>query len=170
MNLRSMVVKIWVTVALRPCRSHLDTVRLLKVFLRDLDVDPGEFDRAYDQKFYQQNQLSAGIFFDRKRWGKDRLVNYDLIDLKSYIPLNDDALSPEKAVNQMPINETAKRQLLYLLENKKDLIADVSDKWDYLSSISYREFLVNHVGVTESDVFCCSSGSSWRFRCRYRVY
>ena len=126
---------------------------IVKGLLRDLDVDPGEFDRAYDQKFYQQNQLSAGIFFDRKRWGKDRLVNYDLIDLKSYIPLNDDALTPENAVNQMPINETAKRQLLYLLENKKDLIADVSDKWDYLSSISYREFLVNHVGVTEPDVF-----------------
>ena len=126
---------------------------IVKSLLRDLDVDPGEFDRAYDQKFYQHNQLSAGVFFDRKRWGKDRLVNYDLIDLKSYIPLNDDALTPENAVNQMPINETAKRQLLYLLENKKDLIADVSDKWDYLSSISYREFLVNHVGVTEPDVF-----------------
>ena len=126
---------------------------IVKGLLKDLDIDVSVFDTAYDQQFYWRNKLAGAVYFDRKRWGKDTLVNYDLSDLKSYIPLNDSTNSAKNAVDKMPISAVAKQQMLFLLENEKDLIPDVADRWEYLRTISYREFLVKYVGITEPDVF-----------------
>ncbi|MBT3619016.1 MAG: NAD(P)/FAD-dependent oxidoreductase [Porticoccaceae bacterium] len=126
---------------------------IVKGLLKDLDIDVSVFDTAYDQHFYRRNKLAGAVYFDRKRWGKDTLVNYDLSDLKSYIPLNDSTNSAKNAVDKMPISAVAKQQMLFLLENEKDLIPDVADRWEYLRTISYREFLVKYVGITEPDVF-----------------
>lgn len=126
---------------------------IVKGLLEDLDIDVSVFDSAYDQHFYRRHKLAGGVYFDRKRWGKDTLVNYDLSDLKSYIPLDTSKRSAKKAVDEMPISVDAKRQMLFLLENNKDLIPTISDKWDYLRALSYRDFLVKHLGITEPDVF-----------------
>ena len=126
---------------------------IVKGLLKDLDIDVSAFDTAYDQQFYRRNKLAGAVYFDRKRWGKDTVVNYDLSDLKSYIPLNDSTNSAKNAVDKMPISVAAKQQMLFLLENEKDLIPDVADRWEYLRTISYREFLVKYVGITEPDVF-----------------
>ena len=126
---------------------------IVKGLLKDLDIDVSVFDTAYDQQFYRRNKLAGAVYFDRKRWGKDTVVNYDLSDLKSYIPLNDSTNSAKNAVDKMPISVAAKQQMLFLLENEKDLIPDVADRWEYLRTISYREFLVKYVGITEPDVF-----------------
>jgi spermidine dehydrogenase len=126
---------------------------IVKGLLKDLDIDVSVFDTAYDQHFYRRNKLAGAVYFDRKRWGKDTVVNYDLSDLKSYIPLNDSTNSAKNAVDKMPISAVAKQQMLFLLENEKDLIPDVADRWEYLRTISYREFLVKYVGITEPDVF-----------------
>jgi len=126
---------------------------IVKGLLKDLDIDVSVFDTAYDQQFYRRNKLAGAVYFDRKRWGKDTVVNYDLSDLKSYIPLNDSTNSAKNAVDKMPISAVAKQQMLFLLENEKDLIPDVADRWEYLRTISYREFLVKYVGITEPDVF-----------------
>ena len=126
---------------------------VVKGLLKDLDIEVNTFDTAYDSEFYRRNKLAGGVHFDKKRWGKNTLINYDLIDLKNYIPLHDPKLSASKAVAEMPISDAAKQQMLFLLQNKKDLLRSVPDKWNYLSTISYRAFLVDHVGITEPDVF-----------------
>lgn len=126
---------------------------VVKGLLRDLDIEVNTFDTAYDSKFYRRNKLAGGVHFDKKRWGKNTLINYDLIDLKNYIPLHDAKLPASEAVAEMPISDAAKQQMLFLLQNKKDLLRSEADKWDYLRTISYRDFLVDHVGITEPDVF-----------------
>ena len=58
------------------------------------------------------------------------------------------------AVSRMPISDGAK-QLLSLLSTKEDQLPHipVREKWDYLYSISYRDFLDKHMGITEQEVF-----------------
>ena len=79
-----------------------DRVGRIAGWLRDLGVDKRRFNTAYDQDFYKRNGLSGGVYFDRSGWGTDRLVRFDLGDLKSYVPLAPAKLSAREAVAQMP--------------------------------------------------------------------
>ena len=56
---------------------------------------------------------------------------------------------------KMPISKAAKKQFVRLLTTKEDQIPHIKakDKTQYLSSISYREFLTKHLNITEPDVF-----------------
>ena len=129
-----------------------------KTLLRDLGVDTKRFDSAYDQKFYTRNGLRAGIHFNRKEWGVDRLVPFGLGLFDGYINLQPSALSPKEAVEQMPLSKAAKREFLRLLVTKTDQLSDMSNdgRRDYLNSISYRDFLIKHLDIHEPETspFC----------------
>ncbi len=60
---------------------------VVKGLLRDLGVDTKRFDTAYDQEFYKRHGLAAGIYFNRRDWGVDRLVLFDLGSFESFLPL-----------------------------------------------------------------------------------
>jgi spermidine dehydrogenase len=129
---------------------------VVKGLLDDLGVDVKQFDRgAYDQDFFTRNGLRAGIYFNRDQWGVDRTVPLEIGYFDGYIPLAASSLSAQQAVAQMPISEKAKKQFLRLLTLRQDQIPEISpdDKWRYLSSISYRDFLIKHIGITELEVF-----------------
>jgi spermidine dehydrogenase len=54
----------------------------------------------------------------------------------------------------MPISEAAKNEFLRLLTVEDDRIPEtVGDAQKYLSSISYRDYLSKHLGITEPEVF-----------------
>ncbi len=127
---------------------------LVKGLLRDLGVDVERFDTAYDQGFYKRNGLGPGIYFDRENWGSDRVVPYDLGSL-SYLGLASSALSPEEAVAQMPISDSAKREFERLLVTHQDQIPEIPThaKEEYLYSLSYRDFLSKHLNISEPEVF-----------------
>ncbi len=129
--------------------------RLVKSFLSDLGVRIDRFDSAYDDTFFRRHGLAGGAFFDRDNWGVDRLVRYDLSNLGSYLPLAPSDLSDADAVAQMPMSDTAKQQFLHLLTADKDVLPDLSyeEKEEYLSSISYREFLETFLGISDDEVF-----------------
>ena len=61
--------------------------RQVKSLLKDLGVDIGAFDRAYDQNFYTDNNLGAGLHFGREQWGKTAMVRFDLGCFQDYIPV-----------------------------------------------------------------------------------
>ena len=127
----------------------------VKALLRDLGVDLGRFDTAYDQDFYKRHGLAGGVVFDREHWGVDRLVRYDLGGLGGYLPLAPSDLSPAEVVRQMPMSDAARGEMLRLLTLDEDQIPDVAveDKFDYLYTLSYRDFLSKHVGISEPEVF-----------------
>ncbi len=128
---------------------------VVKSLLRDLKVDVSRFDSAYDQGFYKRHGLSGGVVFNREEWGVDRLVSYDLGALGSYLPLAPSELSAAEAVQQMPMSDSARNEMLRLLTVDEDQMPEIpaEAKYDYLYTISYRDFLSKHVGISEREVF-----------------
>ncbi|MGI9271578.1 MAG: NAD(P)-binding protein [Woeseiaceae bacterium] len=126
-----------------------------KILLDDLGVDLSRFESAFDQGFYKRNGLGASVFFDKESWGENRLVNCDLGSLRNYIPFAPPSLSTAEAVEQMPMSDAAKVEMLHLLTTTDDHMPDVplEEKEDYLYGISYRDFLSKHLGITEPEVF-----------------
>jgi spermidine dehydrogenase len=137
-----------------------------KGLLQDLGVDKKRFYTAYDRGFFKRNGLGPGIHFDRENWGVDRMIPYNLGIFEEYLPLAPPALSPKEAVAQMPISEPARREFLRLLVTDEDQMPEipVGAKARYLSTISYRDFLIKHLDIREPEVFAvlqdlpCDSG------------
>ena len=128
---------------------------IVKSLLRDLGVDLSRFDTAYDQDFYERHGLAGGVAFNREDWGVDRLIRYDLGGLGGYLPLAPTDLSAAEVVRQMPMSDAARHEMLRLLTLDEDQIPHIpaEDKLDYLYTLSYRDFLAKHVGISEPEVF-----------------
>jgi spermidine dehydrogenase len=60
-----------------------------------------------------------------------------------------------EAVQQMPMSDTARKEMLRLLTVDEDQMPGIpaGDKYDYLYTLSYRDFLSKHVGISEQEVF-----------------
>ena len=127
----------------------------VKSLLVDLGVDTKRFDSAYDQSFYRRNGLRAGIYFNRKNWGVDRIVPFHLGVFSDYLSLAPSKLSPKKAVRRMPISKPARREFLSLLTTHSDQMSEIpaAAKERYLYTISYRDFLSKHLRIREPEVF-----------------
>ncbi|MFT5484194.1 MAG: spermidine dehydrogenase [Halieaceae bacterium] len=128
---------------------------IVNELLDDLGVDTKRFEKAYDQGFYKRHGLGAGIHFNKEAWGVDRTVPFGLGFFQDYLAMAKSPLTAEEAVEKIPISDAARRELLHLLTTDEDQIPHIHGeaKWDYLSSISYREFLSRHLGITEPEVF-----------------
>ena len=121
--------------------------------LDDLGINIEKLGNAYDQSFFKRHQLAAGIHFDAKDWGENRLVRYDLGGL-GYLPLADGVQTAKEAVAAMPISAAARVQMLRLLTEQEDQIKlPDHEREEYLYTVSYRTFLEQQLGVSEPDVF-----------------
>ena len=129
--------------------------RPTKTLLDDLGVDIKRFDTAFDQNLYKRNGLRAGIFFEKKTWGVDRIVDCDLASLGGYMPLAPASATVAEAVAQMPMSDAARAEMLRLLTTTEDRMQDVpqDEKADHLWGISYHEFLEKYLDITEPEVF-----------------
>lgn len=134
-----------------PGKYSRETRRLLK----DLGVNLKRFETAFDQDFYERNGLRPGLYFDKEIWGARRMVPFNLGMFTDYLSLGSTDVTPEQAVEMIPISQPAKAQMLTLLILKEERLAHIpeDDRWEYLYKISYREFLEQHMAVTEPDVF-----------------
>jgi spermidine dehydrogenase len=128
---------------------------VVKGLLKDLHVDKDRFETAFHHDLFKKNGLRPGMYFNRESWGVDRLVPYGLGILEDYVPLAPSDLSPKQAVSQMPISVPAQRELLRLLVTDQDQMPEfqLAAKADYLSTISYRDFLIKHLNIEQPDVF-----------------
>lgn len=123
--------------------------------LKDLGVDLHRFETAFDQDFYSRHGLRAMVHFDAPNWGADRLVDCDLGTLRNYVPLAPPTTPVEQAVAQMPMSAAARREMLQLLTLTENQLPDMSmdERLDYIYSMSYRDFLKRHMGISEPEVF-----------------
>ena len=128
---------------------------VVKGLLRDLDVDINRFDTAYDQEFFKRHGLTGGVYFNRKDWGVDRIVPFDLGTFYGFLPVAPSPLSPKEAVEQMPISQAARREFLRLLVTDQDQIPEIppGSKEEYLYTLSYRDFLSKHLNIRQAEVF-----------------
>jgi spermidine dehydrogenase len=128
---------------------------VVKGLLRELGVETSRFYEAYHEEFYRTHGLGAGFYFDRPTYGVDRLVPIDLAGAWSYaLSLAPAPLSQAEAVQQMPVCEAAKRDLMRLLELDSDRLPDVSvfGEPSLLKKISYQDFLAEHLGIRNPEV------------------
>ncbi len=124
-----------------------------KQLLRDLKVDVGRFDTAFERTLYPSLGLSRGVFFNREAFGRDVLVageppraNPDAVPgaLSNVRPLKD-------FVAAFPFTEESRAQLLALYAGGRDPLAGktIGEKKEILKRTSYRDFLTKICGCSE---------------------
>ncbi|SLM46502.1 Twin-arginine translocation pathway signal [Nitrospira japonica] len=130
--------------------------RIAASLLRDLGVKFDRFVSAYDMTFFRRHALRPVTFFDGKTYGKASLVPYTLTDLSWGVPgIVRSALSPEQAVERMPLGSRAKEQLLRIMtggDNALDRIAAAA-RLGYAGSTPYFTFLREQHHADDPDVF-----------------
>ncbi len=131
-----------------------------KQLLSDLGINLSRFNTAFDQEFFRRNALGGATFFATPRFAENRLVCYPLMDYTKFLPLARPSLSVEDAVQQMPLSENARRELLILLRLKGDHLSEVpaAKQEEYLSGISYKDFLTQHLGVHDTELLSVLQG------------
>jgi spermidine dehydrogenase len=113
---------------------------IAKGLLKELGIDVQRFYKYYDQKLFDSMKLTEATFFDKETFGSDLLV---LEEASRYLGPTYSA----KAVDQMPIAEEARRDLLRLQSAKTDYLPGLTpdQKRAKLSQKSYKDFLLQDV-------------------------
>ncbi len=134
--------------------------------LKDIGVDIGRFDSAYDRGFYERNNLGAVTHFNEEVFGEDKVVRHPFCNYPNYIEgiMMGGKLTSEQAAQQAPLSDKGKAQLLRVLAGGLHLI-DVPEEElaDYIRSHSYFDYLKNTLGVDDPGVLRMArhSGLDW---------
>jgi len=135
-----------------PGRYSRTTVSLLA----DLGVKLDRFASAYDMTFFQRHALRPATFFDGRTYGKASLVPYTLTDLSWGVPgIVKSVLSPEQAVERMPLTSRTKAQLLGILTGSDRALDRISPeaRLNYAGTTPYFTFLREQFHVDDPEVF-----------------
>ena len=122
--------------------------------LDDLGVDLDRFKTAYDVDFFRRNNLGAVTYFNKKKFGEDKVVKHPFCDYPWYVEgLPRPELSYKEAVKQVPFSEEGKRQLLKVLEGGVHVLeVPREDLEGYISTHSYFDYLKTTLGVDDPGV------------------
>ncbi len=127
-----------------------------KRLLRSLSVDLTRLGNGYHQGFYAQQGLTSAIYFDHQSFGVDRLVKgYEhFCDVDLFFPIGRDGRPVSQVVNEMPLSQAARSELIRLLNLDRDLLPGrgALSEPDYLSTVSYQHFLTQDLGIREPEV------------------
>ena len=132
--------------------------------LRDeLGIDTDRFFTAVDQTLYTKLGMGQGVFFDRARWGVDRLVKGGRGN-QAEGPVPPDGWWRAFAENA-PFSERARQDFVRLHEEQTDYLPGQSteQKRATLRKTSYRDFLIKHAKVDPqvADYFQQRPHSGW---------
>jgi spermidine dehydrogenase len=122
--------------------------------LSDLGVDLQRFKSAYDASFYKSHGLGAATFFNKRTFGEDKVVRHPFCDYPGFIEgLMRPTLSNEEAVQQAPLSDAGKQQLLRILNGgQHDLQLPKEELREYVRTHSYFDYLQNTLGVDDPAV------------------
>jgi spermidine dehydrogenase len=130
---------------------------VVNTLLAALGVDIERFGRYFDQSLYPGLGLSRGSFFDRDRFGRDRLVSGDPTDwVCDDIPRHGRNGRPiERFIADFPVSELARRQLLELYATPRvtlDRFTSGTAREAYLARTSYTRFLRDDWGLGDDAI------------------
>lgn len=120
--------------------------------LADIGVSVVKMKKAFDQNFYPDQMLSRGVFFDKRNFGETKIVSGDPgRAVSDDIPA--DRLNGRKIedfINDFPLNDADKADLIELHVRPKDYLAGMSveEKIAWMDKHSYRQFLAEKVGLS----------------------
>jgi spermidine dehydrogenase len=129
----------------------------VNALMRELGVETERFRALFDQQLYPGLGLSRASFFDRERFGTDRLVTGDPTDwVADDIPPDRRNGRPLEAfIGDFPLSPESRRQLLEVHTSRRVDLARLPDdaaREDYLSKTSYSEFLRRDWGLSDEAV------------------
>jgi spermidine dehydrogenase len=148
--------------------------------LKELGIDTQKFYQYYDRKLFESMHLKSATFFDRETFGQDLLwphviVGYD----ETYT--GGKALTPQ-ALAQMPIAETARKDILRLQTESVDYFPelDANQTRAKLIKTSYKDFLLRYAKVhpdvakvfqsSTHDLYCVGIDAVSALACRGMGY
>jgi len=122
--------------------------------LKDLGVDMDRFKTAYDTDFFKRHNLGAVTYFNKRIFGEDKVVKHPYCDYPGFVEgLLRPTMSHEQAVEQSPLSEKGKQQLLRVLKGDPSILKTPKNEWQqYIRSNSYFDYLQNTLGVDDPGV------------------
>jgi spermidine dehydrogenase len=122
--------------------------------LRELGIDLGRFETAFDRDLYPRLGLSRGILFRREDFGVDRLVSGDPTRMVAddIRPQQLNARSPVAFIGDFPLDAQSRSGLVALYVGKRDVLRGkpVTEKQALLATTSYRDFLTRYWGLSDA--------------------
>jgi spermidine dehydrogenase len=120
----------------------------------DLGVDLDRFKATYDADFYKRHGLGAATYFNQRVFGADKVVRHPFCDYPGFVEgLMRPTLSYEEAVQQTPLSNRGKEQLLRVLNGGQHVLKLPTEELpDYVRSHSWFDYLQNTLGVDDPGV------------------
>ncbi|GAB2715235.1 FAD/NAD(P)-binding protein [Halomonas garicola] len=132
--------------------------------LEALGVEHERFRAYFDRGYYYRQGMSRGVFFDKAHFGVDKVVggNPEMSVADDLRPELLNGRSLEAYIRDFPLSEEATKELLELHLDPPDYLPQMSmdEKVDYLSGISYYDFLKNTVGLSDEALLYFRSTSN----------
>ena len=128
--------------------------KVVHALLKDIGVEIERFISAYDRNFYKKNNLGSVTYFNKKTFGKDKVVKHPYCNYPNYIEgLMGGKLSNKDAAQEAPLSKKGKQQLLEVLNGGLHKI-DIpkNELKNYIRSHSYFDYLKNTLGVDDPGV------------------
>ncbi len=121
-----------------------------KQVIKDLGIQTDRFYDYFDRSYFKERGMRPGIYFSREAYGQDKTLPNALGDFGDEL----DWEAAVKAVADYPISDASKASLISLLGSEQNYLIDVprSERVELLRSVSYSDFLRDHVGATEEVV------------------
>lgn len=121
--------------------------------MQKLGVSITRMKESFDVNFYPDQQLSRGVFFDKKNFGETKIVSGDpgRAVADDIPPDRLNGRSMEAFINDFPLVESDKKALLDLYEHPRDYLPGMSqeEKIAWMDTHSYSEFLSDKVGLSK---------------------
>lgn len=129
-----------------PGRYSVQATKLIK----SLGIETDRFYDYFDRNYLRERGLRPGIYFSREAYGKDQTLPNALGDFSGDL----DWEAAIEAIAGYPISDASKASLVALLQNEENYLASTEpgDRVGLLRSMSYSDFLRDHVGATEEVV------------------
>lgn len=121
---------------------------------KDIGVDFDRFDTAFDQGFYRRHKLGPATYFNKEKFGEDKIVKHSYCNFPNYLEgIQMSELPYEEAAQQAPLSEEGKKQLLNVLNGGLHLLDVPKDELEeYIQTTSYYDYLQNTLGVDDPGV------------------
>ncbi|MGH8314925.1 MAG: NAD(P)-binding protein, partial [Steroidobacterales bacterium] len=121
--------------------------------LGQVGIQVDRFNTAFDRTLYPGLGLSRAMFFKKETFGADKLVTGDPTRMVADdIPPNRmNARAIAAFVADFPLPEGDKQKIVALYSQKRDVLKGktAEQKEDYLWTLSYRDFVMKHWGLSD---------------------
>lgn len=109
-------------------------------FLNKIGINYQKFYKYYDQELYPSLGMQAGVFLDKKNWGKSKIIAGDIFE------------DFAENIEDLPLSPKDKKALYNLYNSNQNHLPQLKDSEalkDYLQKISYEDYLCKIVGLSK---------------------